>query len=134
MVKYGNSKVYEIEPICDHDEDEVYIGSTTKVYLSDRMVKHRSDYKRWKEKKEGGKISAFDLFDKYGVENRQIILLENVPCRTKEELVAREAHYIRTMKCVNKVTPNRTKEEYRNDNREKKREMDRVYRESKKRK
>jgi hypothetical protein len=52
MVKYGNSKVYEIEPICDHDEDEVYIGSTTKVYLSDRMVKHRSDYKRWKEKKE----------------------------------------------------------------------------------
>jgi hypothetical protein len=60
--------------------------------------------------------------------------MERKKGRTKEELVAREAHYIRTMKCVNKVTPNRTKEEYRNDNREKKREMDRVYRESKKRK
>ena len=47
MVNYGNGKIYKIEPICDHDEGEVYIGSTTKDYLSQRMDTHRADYKSW---------------------------------------------------------------------------------------
>ena len=41
MVNYNNGKIYKIEPIVDHDEGDIYIGSTTKQYLSMRMDKHR---------------------------------------------------------------------------------------------
>ena len=51
MVNYSNGKIYKIEPICEHNEDDIYIGSTTKQYLSQRMDKHRSDYKRWQQGK-----------------------------------------------------------------------------------
>jgi len=37
MVNYQNGKIYFIEPICEHEENERYIGSTTKQYLSQRM-------------------------------------------------------------------------------------------------
>ena len=40
MVDCSKGKVYRIEPICDHDECDVYNGSTTKLYLSDRMFYH----------------------------------------------------------------------------------------------
>ena len=46
--KYNNSKIYKIEPVCDYDEGDIYIGSTTQKYLSNRMQQHRKDYKRWK--------------------------------------------------------------------------------------
>ena len=36
MVDYSKGKIYCIEPISEHDEGEIYIGSTTKHYLSDR--------------------------------------------------------------------------------------------------
>ena len=45
---YSKGKIYKIEPICEHDEGEVYIGSTTKDYLSQRMVFHREGFNYWK--------------------------------------------------------------------------------------
>lgn len=42
MTDYSKGKTYEIEPVREHDEDEVYIGSTTQYYLSERMKYHRS--------------------------------------------------------------------------------------------
>ena len=51
MVNYNNGKIYKIEPIVDHDEGDIYIGSTTKHYLSQRMDKHRGNYKSWKNGK-----------------------------------------------------------------------------------
>ena len=68
MVNYQNSKIYQITPIVDHEEHEIYIGSTTKTYLSQRMDKHRSDYKRWKQGKDGH-IRSFDLFDYLGMQS-----------------------------------------------------------------
>ena len=50
-INYKNGKIYKIEPICEHDEGEIYIGSTTKQYLSQRMTAHRNGYKRFKEGK-----------------------------------------------------------------------------------
>jgi hypothetical protein len=114
MVNYENSKIYKIEPIVDHDEGDIYIGSTTKNYLSQRMDKHRSDYKRWKEKGKGGHIRSYDLFEKYGIDNCQILLIESFPCLTKDELRAREGHHIRTLKCVNKNIAGRSYKEYQN--------------------
>ena len=47
MINYGNGKIYKIEPICEHDEGDIYIGSTTKEKLCQRMTTHRSSYKYW---------------------------------------------------------------------------------------
>ena len=106
MINYNNGKIYIIEPIIDHDEEDIYIGSTTKQHLSQRMAAHSYQYKRWKNNKTN-KIMSYDLFDKYGFENCQIILLENVNVNTKDELKAKEMHYIKLMKCVNKCIPTR---------------------------
>jgi hypothetical protein len=117
MVNYNNSKVYMIQPIMEHDENDIYIGSTTKNYLSQRMDKHRSGYKCWK-KGRGTKYMCYDLFDKYGIENCKILLIENVHANSKDELVSREGYYIRNMKCINKNIAGRTKKEYNINNKE----------------
>jgi hypothetical protein len=118
-INYKNGKIYKIEPICEHDEGDVYIGSTTKQYLSQRMTAHRIDYKQVKNGNIKKKVMSFDLFEKYGIDNCDIILLESVEAKSKDELHIREAHYIRTIKCINRYIPNRTQQEYYKDNKEK---------------
>ena len=114
MVAQNNGKIYKVQNIAG---DKIYIGSTNKKYLSQRMDTHRSDYKRWKAGKTG-KVYSFDIFDEYGIENCVIVLIENYPCGSKDELRAREAHFIQTMVCVNKNIPGRTVEQYHEDNKE----------------
>ena len=114
-MNYKNGKIYKIE---SHLGDKIYIGSTTKQYLSQRMVYHRSNHKNWKIGKYHY-VSSFDVFDEYGIDNCQIILLENFPCSSRDELHSKEAHYIKSMPCVNKVIPNRSDKEYYQDNKEK---------------
>jgi hypothetical protein len=46
MTNYNNGKIYKIEPLNGEDGD-IYIGSTTKKLLCQRMASHRYDYKRW---------------------------------------------------------------------------------------
>jgi len=118
MPNYQQSKIYKIEPICNHEENEIYIGSTTRKYLSQRMDSHGYDYQNWKDGK-SSKVNSYILFDKYGFGNCRIILLELVNVKTKEELLAREAYYIKSLKCVNKYIPLRTDSEYYIDNKEK---------------
>ena len=69
---YSNGKIYRIE---SSKGDKVYIGSTTKKYLSQRRDKHRCNYKDWNKGNDQGKLSLFILFDEYGVENCSIILI-----------------------------------------------------------
>ena len=133
MVNYSNGKIYKIEPIVDHDEGEIYIGSTTKQYLSQRMDKHRSSYKQWKNNKHG-KVQVFEIFDKYSVEGCQIVLIETVNAESKDELLAREKHYIKSFKCVNKCIPGRTRKEYYQDNYDIIKEKKIVYKENNKEK
>jgi len=115
MVNYQNTKIYKIE---SHLGPKIYIGSTTKEYLSQRMDTHRSDYKRWKNGNPN-KTMSFELFEEYGVENCKIVLLETYPCIIYDERASREAYYIRTLECVNKVIPNRTPKEYYENNKDK---------------
>ena len=42
MINYSNGKIYKIEPINGEDGD-VYVGSTTKEYLSQWMATHRNN-------------------------------------------------------------------------------------------
>lgn len=101
--------------IRSKDEDCVpYVGSTTKQYLSQRMVKHRNSYKHWKENPEKNKkkfVTAFKLFEKYGVENCYIELLESCSCKISEELLKKEREWFDKLNCVNIVRPMRTEEE-----------------------
>ena len=119
MVNYNNGKIYKIEPIIDHDEGEIYVGSTTKHYLSQRMDTHRCSYKRFKQEKTKQKLTSFILFEKYGITNCEIILIESVNVNTNDELKAREKYYIQLFKCVNKNIPNRTHKEYYETNKNK---------------
>ena len=114
MVNYANGKIYKIESTLG---DKIYIGSTSKTQLSQRMTTHRRDYKRWKVGKVR-MITSFQLFEEYGVENCKIVLLEDCQCETKDQLTAREAHYIRTLECVNKCIPLRTLKEWYEENKE----------------
>lgn len=116
MVNYQNSKIYKIE---SHLGNKIYIGSTTKEYLSQRMDSHRSEYKRWKLCKTK-KITAYEIFDEYGLDNCNIVLIESFTCNDVNELRAKEAHFIKTLTCVNKAIPGRTLKEWYVDNREEK--------------
>jgi hypothetical protein len=87
MANYQNGKIYKIEAL-NGEEGDVYIGSTCKQYLSQRMDKHRTSFKLWKEGKVNN-VTSYNLFDKYGVENCNIILLETFPCTSHDELFAR---------------------------------------------
>lgn len=100
MVNYSNGKIYMIRPTVPHKENEIYIGSTTKRLLSQRMSQHRLNYKYWKQGM-WHYVTNFQLFDKFG-SNVEIILLEAVNANSKDELSARERFHIQNNKCVNK--------------------------------
>ncbi len=116
MVNYSQGKIYKIMVNSDPDRP-VYVGSTCKQYLSQRMDNHRSQYKMWKEGKKNN-VTVFDIFDKYGIDNCCIVLLELVSATTIDELHARERFWIQCTVCVNKVIPGRTNSEYYADNRD----------------
>jgi hypothetical protein len=130
MTNYQNGKIYKIE---DVGGNLCYIGSTTKQYLSQRMTWHRGDYKKWLAGK-GNKITVMDIFEKYGVENCKIVLIELYPCNSKDELHKREAHFIKTLDCVNKCIPGRTRAEYEEVNKAKIKEEKRLWHENNKEK
>ncbi len=96
MPDYSQGKIYKIEPICEHGENEIYIGSTTLKYLSSRMCYHKTSYNRWKSNTHG-RVMSFELFDKYGFENCVITLIENVNAKTKDELLQKDRYSIYEM-------------------------------------
>ena len=112
---YANGRIYKIEPICEHDENEVYYGSTCQL-LCKRMDSHRSNYKSWKNGNHA-KTFSYELFEKYSIENCKIYLVELYPCETKEELLAREGYYIKNNKCVNRMVAGRTQKQYYEEHR-----------------
>lgn len=113
MVNYQEGKIYKI--ISNTDDEICYVGSTPKKYLSQRMDSHRCDYKLWKNGKRK-KVMSYELFEKYGIENCRIELLEIYSCNSKDELSKKEGEYIRSLKCVNKNIAGRSKEDWRLDN------------------
>ena len=106
--KYEKAKVYKI---WSTQGDKIYVGSTCKEYLSQRMVSHRGDYNKWK-KGTYGHITSFDLFEEYGVKNCFIELLEGKCCNSKDELRQLEGKYIRELDCINKCIAGQTRNEY----------------------
>ena len=108
MVDYGKGKIYKV---WDNGYNMCYIGSTTQP-LNKRMNEHKYNYKQYLKNKTKFTTACL-LFDEYGTQNCKIELVENYPCKCKEELLSREGHYQRECECVNKIIANRTSEEYR---------------------
>jgi hypothetical protein len=54
-------------------------------------------------------VSSYKLFEDYGINNIDIILVENYPCNNKYELEAKERWYIENNDSINKNIPTRTK-------------------------
>jgi len=103
---YENGKIYKLWSV---EGDEIYIGSSINT-LTRRLNQHKCQHKK------GHYISACLIFEKYKAV--KIELMENFPCKDKNELTAREGYYIRNNTCVNIRIPNRTQQERYLDNRE----------------
>lgn len=114
--KYARGKIYKI---VDNGYNEMYIGSTTEKTLALRLSKHKSKYKRFLNNQEKKILTVYNLFDKYGVENCKIELIENYSCASKEILERREGYHQQRNNCVNKNIAGRTQKEYNKDNKQK---------------
>ena len=120
-IDYSKSKIYKI--VCDTTK-LTYIGSTIEA-LSRRLSGHRAAYKRYLKGN-----------NRYVLKNNnyKIILIENCPCKNKEELERQERKYIETIECVNKNIPGRTYKEYYEDNKDKIKETQKEWYETNKNK
>lgn len=128
MSKYNTGKVYKIKPIINNDDTDIYIGSTIKK-LNSRFNNHKGAYKAYQEGKTKNKLSVFKLFDKYGVNGCEIILIESYNCETKEELLNYEKQHIKNNNCVNQLSPITTEEELKEYNKEYKKEYRETHKE-----
>ena len=108
--KYEIAKIYKI--VCNQT-GLTYVGSTTQT-LSRRLSTHKGVFKAWLK---GAKayVTSFKVLEK---DDFYIELICMAPCSCKDELHAIEAKYIRSIECVNKCIPGRTRAEYRQDNAE----------------
>ena len=125
MFNYQNSKIYRI---VDNTNGNVYYGSTCERTLAQRLSKHKSQYNRYLN----GNSHFTSSFDILKNENYEIILVENYPCNSKDELHSRERFYIENNECVNKYIPNRTKKEWCEQNKEMIQEYNKEYKEQNK--
>lgn len=99
MVNYGNGKIYKI--ISSHT-NKIYIGSTAKKYLSERMYEHRKELRHYEMGIRPWKTTSWDII-KYN--DAKIILIEKWPCTCREELLQREQYWQDQNKdiCINKL-------------------------------
>lgn len=115
---YSKGKIYML--VCNITGN-VYYGSTTYKYLSQRLRPHKASYECWLNGK-GPYTTSFEILKN---NDYDMILVELYPCSCIEELTSRERFYIKNNECVNKNLPIRTPEDelewhrnYRNQNKD----------------
>ena len=113
MNRYNNGKIYKI---VDNTNENIYIGSTCEPTLARRLAGHRGVFYSYLK---GGNVSNVSSFKILENNDYSIVLLEEFPCETKDQLLSRERYYIENNDCVNKNIPSRTLKEYYQDNRDK---------------
>ena len=112
MPNYQLGKIYKI---VDNTNNNIYAGSTTEPSLARRLSGHVRNFRQWKNGKHTN-ISSFRIIEN---NDYDIVLIENCPCETKDELHKRERHYIETLECVNRYIVGRTHKEYYETNKDK---------------
>ena len=134
-IDYQKGKIYKI---VDNTTDNIYIGSTCEPTLARRLAKHVASYKSHLNKNYHY-ISSFDIL-KNG--DYDIILIENFPCNTKDDLFARERYWTNEhIFCVNKcrnqglikeIGQKEYSKDYYENNRDKINEKHKIYRDNNK--
>ena len=95
MIKnYQLVKIYKI--VCN-TTGLIYIGSTVEARLCRRLVEHRHQYNQYL-RGQHNYISSFEILDN---DNYEILLIENYPCQSCDELRMRERYHIKNLECVN---------------------------------
>ena len=94
-IDYQTAKIYKI---VDNTTDKIYIGSTCEPTLARRLAKHVGNYKSYLNETYHY-VTSFEIL-KNG--DYYIILIENFPCNTKDELFARERYWTNVLICINK--------------------------------
>ena len=122
-MEFQNGKIYTIRSF---QTEKYYIGSTNHKTLSQRLSKHKGNYREWLKDKNDSYITSFEIL-KY--DDCYIELLELYPCNLKAELHKREGELIRLHKdsLVNRCIPCRTGKQFRADNKEKIKQYQQLY-------
>lgn len=106
--RYDNGKIYKL---VNNADDEIYVGSTC-LPLHKRLYDHKIDARH-------KTMRVYQHLNPIGFDNVQIVLIENFSCKSKDELLKRERHWIDTLKpSLNKALPLRTHQEYYQANRQ----------------
>lgn len=122
MPDYQKSKIYKL---YSPSKNLVYYGSTVQT-LSQRLNEHISRHKKYtNDNNYCAFVRSFLVLD---CEDYKIELVEEYECNNKQQLLKKEAEYIKINECVNKEIPLRTKKEWKIDNADKIKEQDKQYR------
>jgi hypothetical protein len=130
LVKYGNSVIYKI--FCrDESITDCYVGSTTD--FGRRKTNHKNACNNAKSTRYNLPVYRF-IRDNGNWDNWDFEILENYPCRNKEQLVVRERYWFEKLNTtLNSQYPQRSQKEsnkaYKEKNREKIKESNKAYRE-----
>jgi len=92
-------KIYKISPINESNHtnlNDIYIGSTI-LSLKEEMEEQISNYYRTIKKI---RFESEDVFSKYGVDNCQIVLIEEFKCNSMQALCKREGEVMRKIKGI----------------------------------
>ena len=116
MPNYQNSCIYKI--VCkDTLITDFYVGSTTS--FRNRKYTHKSDCNNIKSKNYNSKVYNF-IRKNGGFNNWDIILIADVVCNNKKELVKFERKYYEELNPkMNSNYPTRTRQEYYENNKDK---------------
>lgn len=104
MPDYSKGKIYKI--VCNVT-GKVYYGSTVEPTVAKRLSKHVASFKCFKQGI-GRNVTSYEILEG---NNYNIILVEEYPCQTKDQILMRERWWIDNHECVNKFSPIVSKEE-----------------------
>ena len=96
-VNYLNGKVYKI---VDNTNGNIYIGSTAEPTLARRLAGHVGKYKHKVKTGKGANCKSYDII-KNG--DYRIVLIDNCPCRCRDELNSREQEHLDKNDCINQA-------------------------------
>ena len=91
---YANGKIYKI---ISEKTDKVYIGSTCSP-LHKRFYEHRNSFWRVQNGEKNRGNNFLNSFELMKFEDAIIVLVEEYPCNSLDELKIREAYWIQNTK------------------------------------
>ena len=90
MPDFSKAKIYKL---VSNKSSDVYVGSCL-IELSKRLSSHKC---------KSNKAVSKSMFINDAIIT--IVLIEDCPCENKNQMKARELHYITTLQCINKNKP-----------------------------